>query len=124
MLALLLAAFLSGGWAGEPAAQGGTLEARVTVRVKNASLASLLDSLSAQSKVNFILAEGLEDRKVTLFLRDVTARDVLEALRLSQGLTYWPVGSGGGYRFVVGRRRDEEKRKTKVYHPAHITTGP
>ncbi len=38
---------------------------RVTVRVKGAPLATFLDTISAQAKVNFIITEGLESKRVT-----------------------------------------------------------
>ena len=36
------------------------LDTRVTVRVKGAPLATFLDTISAQAKINFIITEGLE----------------------------------------------------------------
>lgn len=102
-----------------PIAPRSALEARVTVRVKGASLADYLDSISAQSKVNFILGEGLEEKKVTAFLRDVTVREALEVLLELKGLTYLRIGKSDSY--VIMKRSEEEKTlKTRVYRPSFI----
>jgi type II secretory pathway component HofQ len=63
------------------------LDARVSIRVKNAPLDQFLASLAAQTKLNFVLADGLENTTVTAFLQDVTAREALEIVLAVKGLT-------------------------------------
>lgn len=66
---------------------GKELDQRVTVRVKNAPIDEFLDTISAQTKMNFIVDEGLEDMKVTAFLQNVTVREALEIVMTIKGLT-------------------------------------
>ena len=104
------------------AAQTG-LEAKVTLRAKSAPLAAVLDQISSQSGLNFVLADGLEDKRVTLLLSEVTARDALEALRLTSGITYWPVGEGK--RYAVGPQGAKTpRRRTRVLRPSNIPLSP
>lgn len=64
------------------------LDQRVSVDVRRAPVSTFLDTLSAQAKVNFILAGGVENTKVTAFLHDVTVREALEVLREGRGIGY------------------------------------
>jgi type II secretory pathway component GspD/PulD (secretin) len=111
MLRLLLPAVLALLAAAAPAEP--SLDAKVTVRVKDAPLSDFLDALSAQTKLDFIVAEGLERVRVTAFLKDVTARDALQVLLL-KGLTYRRVGKSGPY-LVAPRSQRAGKRVTRVY---------
>jgi type II secretory pathway component GspD/PulD (secretin) len=108
-----------------PAAPGGTevstgtLDALVTVRVKDAPLSEFLDAVAAQSKLSFVLADGLEKKRVTAFLRNLTARDALEVLRATQGLTYRQVGKSGT--FVIARSSGQAQRMiTRIYQPTFL----
>ena len=58
------------------------LDMLVTVRLKNAPLSALCDAMSAQTKLNFIIDPSIPaNHKVTMFLRNMRVRDVLEVLR-------------------------------------------
>jgi type II secretory pathway component HofQ len=71
-----------------PVIEGGAvLDQRVTVKVKNAPLSEFLDTLSAQSKINFIMQDGLEGKKVTAFLQNVSVREALEIMLALKGLS-------------------------------------
>lgn len=70
------------------------LDQRVTIEVRQAPISSFLDSLSAQTKLNFIMDEGLESEKVTAFLHDVTAEDALNVLKDVKGVDYRRMGQG------------------------------
>jgi type II secretory pathway component GspD/PulD (secretin) len=70
------------------------MDAHVEIRVRNASVARFLDSLSAQARVNFILADGLDKQEVTAFLRGVTVREALDILRETRGIAYRQVAPG------------------------------
>jgi type IV pilus assembly protein PilQ len=71
-----------------PVVTGGKeLDQRVTVRVKNAPLDQFLDTVSAQTKANFVLGEGLDDVRITAFLENVTAREALEIVMTIKGLS-------------------------------------
>jgi type II secretory pathway component GspD/PulD (secretin) len=83
---------------------GPELDQRVTVRVKSASVDEFLDTVSSQTKTNFILGEGLEDLKVTVFLQNVTAREALEIVMTIKGLDLKRLDKGGAYLVSKGRR--------------------
>lgn len=73
------------------------LDARVKVKVQHAPLHRFLEALSSRAKLNFILAEGLEDRKVTAFLNDVTVGEALDALKELAGIGYRRLARGDSY---------------------------
>ena len=97
-----------------PAEAADPMQARVTIRVKDAPLAAFLDLVSSQAGLNFILAEGLEGVRVTAFLTDVIARDALELLRVTKGLTYHRVESQGAT-VIAPASRESSDLRTKVY---------
>ncbi|MBI4676676.1 MAG: hypothetical protein HY748_03760 [Elusimicrobia bacterium] len=109
------------------AAQAGEfdpIETRVTIKVKNAPLASYLETISAQAKINFVLADGLDGVRVTAFLNDVTVRDALELLRVTKGLTYRRTGSGGATLIAPASKKAPERR-TKVHRLKNaVPRGP
>jgi|GEM_PF-437995 len=90
------------------------LDTRVTVRVKGVPLATFLDTIAAQAKVNFIITEGLEQKRVTAFLQNVTVRDALQVLLEIKGLTYSPVGHSNTY-IVTQRSKQAENTVTRIY---------
>ncbi|MBI5246113.1 MAG: hypothetical protein HY923_02955 [Elusimicrobia bacterium] len=105
--------------ASAPARGGGTaslapLDMRVTVRVKGAPLATFLDTISAQAKVNFIITEGLESKRVTAFLQNVTVREALQVLLEIKGLTYQQIGKSNTY-VVTPRSKQVENLITRIY---------
>ncbi len=124
MRTLLAAAFVAAflglqgtSWSAEAAGEG--LDARVTIRVKSAPLASFLDTLSEQAKVNFIITEGLEGKQVTAFLQNVTAREALQILLEIKGLTYRQIGKSNTY-VVSPRSKTVEPLLTRIYSLADI----
>lgn len=111
-----------------PARSGGAgpqtpLDARVTVRVKGAPLATFLDTISAQAKVNFIITEGLEARRVTAFLQNVTVREALQVLLEIKGLTYQQIGRSNTY-VVTPRSRQVENKITRIYSLNYVPLIP
>jgi type II secretory pathway component GspD/PulD (secretin) len=90
------------------------LDTRVTVRVKGAPLATFLDTISAQAKVNFIITEGLETKRVTAFLQNVTVREALQVLLEIKGLTYQQIGKSNTY-VVTPRSKQVENLITRIY---------
>ena len=76
----------------------------MSVRVKGAPLATFLDTISAQAKVNFIITEGLEAERVTAFLQNVTVREALQVLLEIKGLTYQQIGKSNTYVVTPGPR--------------------
>lgn len=99
------------------------LETRVSIRVKEAPLATFLDSISAQAKVNFIITEGLEQKRVTAFLQNVTVREALQILLEIKGLTYQQIGRSNTY-VVSPRSKTAPNRITRIYNLSHIPLIP
>ena len=99
------------------------LDTRVTVRVKGAPLATFLDTISAQAKVNFIITEGLEDKRITAFLQNVTVREALQILLEIKGLTYQRIGKSNTY-VVQKRSADMPNLITKIYTLNYIPLIP
>lgn len=81
---------------------GPELDKLVTVRVKQAPLWEVFHTISAQTNINFALAEGLDDVKVTAFLNRVTLREALEVLTAIKGLECAPLSGNAGIK--VSRR--------------------
>ncbi|MBI4655422.1 MAG: hypothetical protein HY746_01620 [Elusimicrobia bacterium] len=84
------------------------------IRLKGAPLSTFLDIVSAQSKVNFILTEGIEAKTITVFLRKTTVREALELLLRIKGLTYQRIGKSNTY-VVMKRSADQPNLITKIY---------
>jgi type IV pilus assembly protein PilQ len=93
------------------------------IRLKGAPLSTFLDVISAQSKVNFIISEGVESKTITVFLRKTTVREALEILLSVKGLTYQRIGKSNTY--VVQRRSANTPNLiTKVYTLNYIPLIP
>ncbi len=84
------------------------------IRLKGAPLSTFLDVVSAQSKVNFIITEGLEAKTITVFLRKTTVREALELLLRVKGLTYQRIGKSKTY-VVQKRSVSMPNLITKIY---------
>ena len=84
------------------------------IRLKGAPLSTFLDVVSAQSKVNFIITEGLEAKTITVFLRKTTVREALELLLRVKGLTYQRIGRSNTY-IVQKRSAEMPNLITKIY---------
>ena len=93
------------------------------IRLKGAPLSTFLDVVSAQSKVNFIITEGLESKTITVFLRKTTVREALELLLRVKGLTYQRIGKSNTY-VVQKRSADMPNLITKIYTLNYIPLIP
>ena len=108
---------------GRAIASTAPLDTRVTVRVKGAPLATFLDTISAQAKVNFIITEGLESKRVTAFLQNVTVREALQVLLEIKGLTYQQIGKSNTY-VVTPRSKQVENLITRIYTLNYVPLIP
>ncbi|PKM96567.1 MAG: hypothetical protein CVU79_12825 [Elusimicrobia bacterium HGW-Elusimicrobia-3] len=93
------------------------------IRLKGAPLSTFLDVVSAQSKVNFIITEGVEAKTITVFLRKTTVREALELLLRVKGLTYQRIGKSNTY-VVQKRSVDMPNLITKIYTLNYIPLIP
>jgi type II secretory pathway component GspD/PulD (secretin) len=99
------------------------LETRVTVRVKGAPLETFLDTIQAQAHVNFIVTEGLESKRVTAFLQNVSVREALQVLLEIKGLTYQQIGKSNTY-VVAPRSKAVENVITRIYTLNYVPLIP
>ncbi len=93
------------------------------IRLKGAPLSTFLDVVSAQSKVNFIITEGVEAKTITVFLRKTTVREALELLLRVKGLTYQRIGKSNTY-VVQKRSANTPNLITKIYTLNYIPLIP
>ncbi|MBI3547870.1 MAG: RDD family protein [Elusimicrobia bacterium] len=68
------------------------LRRKVTVNAKEQRLSKLAREMSEQTKVNFVLDEGVEDVEVTMFLQSATLQEALDVLRDTKHLSYRKIG--------------------------------
>jgi type II secretory pathway component GspD/PulD (secretin) len=95
------------------------LDTRVSIRVKGAPLATFLDAISAQAKINFLVSEGLESVKITAFLQKVTVREALQILLEIKGLTYRQIGKSNTY-VIKKRSKNAPNFITRIYSLSYI----
>jgi len=96
------------------------LETRISVRVNNVPLPTFLDSISSQAHVNFLLNEGLENKRITAYLHQVTVREALQILLQIKGLTYQRIGRSSTY-VVAARSKEAPNLITKIYTLNYIS---
>ncbi|MDD4940009.1 MAG: secretin N-terminal domain-containing protein [Candidatus Omnitrophica bacterium] len=60
----------------------------ISMDFQDASLRDILKIFSIQSGLNFIASEGVQDRKVTLFLDKVPLKEAMDKLFIANNLTY------------------------------------
>lgn len=87
---------------------GDPLDARVTVNVKNFPMAKFLDTLSAQAKVNFIIRDEVAKKRVTVHLKNVKVREVLEIIAKTKGLTWERIATSNTYVIGYGDKSDAD----------------
>ncbi len=63
-------------------------EAVVSMDFKDASLKDVLKIFSIQSGMNFVAAESVQDRKITLYLDQVSVKETMENIFKANSLTY------------------------------------
>ncbi|MCX5797251.1 MAG: RcpC/CpaB family pilus assembly protein [Elusimicrobia bacterium] len=64
----------------------------LSISVADYPLDKFLETLSQQTKANFIVAEGVQDRRVSLSFKNAPVKEVLDQLRQSKGLSYQELG--------------------------------
>ena len=93
------------------------------VRLKGLPLTTFLDVISSQSGVSFIVADGVENKNMTVFMRQTTVREALELLLRVRGLTYQRIGRSNT--FIVQKRSNEQPNvMTKIYTLNYIPLIP
>ena len=100
------------------------LDRKITLRLANVPLSTFLNSISAQSKINFIIpSEEFSKKKITASLSNVTVKEALDTLLMVQGLTYQRIGKSDS--FVVTRRSKTAPGViTKIYTLNYVSLIP
>jgi hypothetical protein len=80
-----------------PIIQHPPLDQRVSIRLKDASLQTFFEEISRQTKLEFILVQGLADCRVAAFLHGRTIREALQLLLETGNLTYQQLGRSNSY---------------------------
>lgn len=70
------------------------LDVRLRIRVGHVPFRNLLDMITAETKIEFALEPGKDRRRVSLDLKDASARDTLEAALDLKGLEIAASGAG------------------------------
>jgi len=96
------------------------LDAKVSVNLENAPLTAFLHAISAQTRISFILAEGLQERKITAYLRQISVREAMQILLQIRGLTYQRIGKTNTY-VVTKRSAARANLVTKIYTLSYIS---
>ena len=105
------------------AEESSPLDRRVTIRVNSVPIGTFLNSISAQTKINFIMGEEFSGKKISASLTNVTVREALDTLLRVQDLTYQRVGKSDSY--VITRRSEEAPNTiTKVYTLNYVSLQP
>lgn len=99
------------------------LERKVTIRVNNVPIGTFLNSISAQSKINFIMGEEFSGKKISASLTNVTVREALDTLLRVQGLTYQRVGKSDSY-VITSRSEEAPNSVTRVYTLNYVSLQP
>jgi type IV pilus secretin PilQ/predicted competence protein len=90
-------------------------EARsISMDFQQAALKDVLKVFSQQAGLNFVATENIEDRKITLYLDNVTVRDALDSIMAANGLTY-DQAQGSSVFIVKESGQAKISMTTKVY---------
>jgi type IV pilus assembly protein PilQ len=97
----------------ENAAQGD--EPEISMDFQDARLKDILKLFSIQSGLNFIASEGLQDRKITLYLDKVPLRDAMSKLFSANNLSY-ELDKGANIFIVKDLGKPVPETVTKVFY--------
>ncbi len=87
----------------------------ISMDFKEADLNDVLKIFSQQSGLNFIAAQNIADKKITLFLDKVPVEEALEQILVANNLTY-EIPSGGNIFIVKPAPPTARELETRVYH--------
>ena len=93
----------------------------ISMEFKGANLSDVLKILSQQSGLNFIAAMEVNDKKITLYLNQVSVDEALERILYANDLTY-DMEEGSGI-FIVKPRKAAEELLTRIYRLKYASTS-
>lgn len=94
--------------------------AKISVQFADVSLATFLNALSRQTKVNFILSEGLEQKKITAFLDGVTLEEALQVLLGIKGLAYEKIPGKTDTYLITTRKEGAPRTITRIFELKYV----
>ncbi|MDP8212192.1 MAG: secretin N-terminal domain-containing protein [Candidatus Zapsychrus exili] len=97
-------------------------EETVSMDFKDASLNDVLKIFSQQSNLNFIAAANVSDKKVNLYLNNVSIEEALERILSANNLTY-EITPGSNIFTVKALNRPEKQLVTHVYRLKHASVS-
>lgn len=95
---------------------------KVTLRMRNTPLITILDAINRQTGASFIVDERLQERKFAALMEDVTLRDALRALLEVHGMGYEQIGNSNT--FVVKEAVNAKARlATRIFKLKYTQLG-
>lgn len=94
----------------------------ISMEFKDANLNDVLKILSQQSGLNFIAAAEVNDKKITLYLNEVSVDEALERILYANDLTYDMV-AGSGIFIVKPLKKTDEELLTRIYRLKYASTS-
>jgi type IV pilus assembly protein PilQ len=86
----------------------------ISMDFQQASLKDVLKVFSQQAGLNFVATENIEDKKITLYLDNVTVRDALDSIMSANNLSY-EQAAGSAVFIVKESGKTQIDMATKVY---------
>ncbi|MBI3314347.1 MAG: hypothetical protein HYZ86_00175 [Candidatus Omnitrophica bacterium] len=93
--------------------QSNAASRKISMDFKDAALVDVLKIFSQQSGMNFIAAQDVSGRKVTLFMEDIPVKDALDKILDADDLTY--VMDPDSNVFIVRAKSESKTVVTRVY---------
>jgi type IV pilus assembly protein PilQ len=97
-------------------------EPEISLDFKDVNLKDLLKLFSIQSGLNFIASEGVQDRKVTLYLDKVPLKQAMDKLFKANNLSY-ELDRDSNIFIVKDWGRPEAETETRVFYLKHATVS-
>lgn len=98
---------------------------KVTLELKGVSLTDLCEELQKQTEVKFEAGRPVRDENVTVFVKDVPARDVMREVARLFGFLWIRSGQEGGYRYELTQdlrsQLAEEEMRSKDMNEALLS---
>jgi len=94
----------------------------ISMDLQDAGLKDILKMLSIQSGLNFIASEGVQERKITLYLDNVPLDKAMDKLFKANNLSY-DLDKGAGIFIVKDWGRPQVETVTRVFYLKHATVS-
>ena len=100
--------------------QASPLQKRVNVLANGMPLTAFLNAISAQAKISFLVAEDIEDKRITATLRNTPVQEALQILLQTRNLSYQRIGTTNTY-LITKRAASAPNFITKIYTLSYIS---